>query len=50
MFIMFFGLLAAGFFSRAALLAAVNADVPSPRVLSLALRSIIIVLVYFYRL
>ena len=46
MFIMFFGLLAAGFFSRAALLAAVNANVPSPRVLSLAVRSIIIVFVF----
>lgn len=45
MFILFFGLLAAGFFSRAALLAAVNANVPSPRVLSLAVRSIIIVFV-----
>ena len=45
MFILFFGLLAASFFSRAALLAAVNANVPSPRILSLALRSIIIVLV-----
>jgi uncharacterized membrane protein len=45
MFIMFFGLLAASFFSRAALLAAVNANVPSPRVLSLAVRSIIIVFV-----
>jgi len=45
LFIMFFGLLAAGFFSRAALLAAVNANVPSPRVLSLAVRSIIIVFV-----
>src|SRR3984957_1370995 len=44
MFIMFFGLLAASFFSRAALLAAVNANVPSPRVLSLAVRSVIIVL------
>ena len=43
--ILFFGLLAASFFSRAALLAAVNANVPSPRVLSLALRSIIIVFV-----
>ncbi len=42
---MFFGLLAASFFSRAALLAAVNANVPSPRVLSLAIRSIIIVFV-----
>ncbi len=45
MFIMFLGLLAAGFFSRAALLAAVNANVPSPRVLSLAVRIIIIVFV-----
>jgi hypothetical protein len=45
MFIMFFGLLAASFFSRAALLAAVNANVPSPRLLSLALRSVIIVFV-----
>jgi hypothetical protein len=44
-FIMFFGLLAASFFSRAALLAAVNANVPSPRVLGLAVRSIIIVFV-----
>jgi hypothetical protein len=45
MFIMFIGLLAASFFSRAALLAAVNANVPSPRVLSMALRSIIIIFV-----
>jgi len=45
MFILFFGLLAATFFSRATLLAAVNANVPSPRVLSLAVRSIIIVFV-----
>src|ERR1700690_4058305 len=45
MFIMFFGLLVASFFSRAALLAAVNANVPSPRILSLAVRSIIIVFV-----
>jgi hypothetical protein len=43
--ILFFGLLAAGFFSRAALLAAVNANVPSPRVLSLAVRTIIIIFV-----
>jgi len=43
--ILFFGLLAASFFSRAALLAAVNANVPSPRVLSLALRTLIIVFV-----
>jgi hypothetical protein len=45
MFLMFFGLLAASFFSRATLLAAVNANVPSPRVLSLAVRGIIIVFV-----
>jgi hypothetical protein len=45
MFIMFIGLLAASFFSRAALLAAVNANVPSPRVLSFAVRGIIIVFV-----
>ncbi|MGA2458885.1 MAG: hypothetical protein ABSF85_15055 [Terriglobales bacterium] len=44
--IMFFGLLAASFFSRAALLAAVNANMPSPRVLSLAVRSIIVVFVF----
>jgi len=43
MFMMFFGLLAASFFSRAALLAAVNANVPSPRLLSMSLRGIIIV-------
>jgi len=45
MFIMFFGLLAASFFSRAVLLAAVNANVPSPRLISLAVRSIIVVFV-----
>jgi hypothetical protein len=45
MFILFLGLLSASFFSRAALLAAVNANVPSPRILSLAIRSIIIVFV-----
>jgi Mechanosensitive ion channel, conserved TM helix len=45
LFILFFGLLAASFFSRAALLAAVNANFPSPRILSLAVRSIIIVFV-----
>jgi hypothetical protein len=45
-FILFIGLLAASFFSRATLLAAVNANVPSPRVLSLAVRSIIIVFVF----
>jgi len=45
LFIVFVGLLAATFFSRAALLAAVNANVPSPRVLSSAIRSIIVVFV-----
>jgi hypothetical protein len=45
MILMFLGLLAASFFSRAALLAAVNSNVPSPRVLSSAVRSIIIVFV-----
>jgi Conserved TM helix len=46
MFILFFGLLGASFFSRATLLAAVNANVPSPRIVSLAVRSIIIVFVF----
>jgi hypothetical protein len=45
MFIMFFGLLAASFFSRATLLAAVNANMPSARVLSVAVRSVIIIFV-----
>lgn len=43
--IVFFGLLAASFFSRAALLAAVNANLPSPRLLSLSIRTTIIILV-----
>jgi uncharacterized membrane protein len=42
---MFFGLLAASFFSRAALLAGVNANVPSPRLLSTSIRSVIIIFV-----
>ncbi|MGA7295150.1 MAG: hypothetical protein WBW53_14655 [Terriglobales bacterium] len=46
LFILFFGLLAASFFSRATLLAAVNANTPSPRLLSLGVRSIIIVFVF----
>jgi hypothetical protein len=46
MFILFIGLLAASFFSRAALLAAVNASVPSPRIISFAVRSIIIIFVF----
>ncbi|HEX4426305.1 MAG TPA: hypothetical protein VH079_12985, partial [Terriglobales bacterium] len=45
LFILFFGLLAAGFFSRAVLLAAVNSNLPSPRLLSVAIRTIIIVFV-----
>jgi Conserved TM helix len=45
LFVLIFGLLAAGFFSRAALLAAVNANLPSPRLLSIAIRAIIIVFV-----
>ena len=43
--IVFFGLLAASFFSRAALLAAVNANLPSPRLLSLSIRTVIIIFV-----
>ncbi len=43
--IFFFGLLAASFFSRAALLAAVNANLPSPRLLSLSIRTGIIIFV-----
>jgi len=42
---LFVGLLAAGFFSRAALLAAVNANLPSPRLLSVSVRTIIIIFV-----
>jgi uncharacterized oligopeptide transporter (OPT) family protein len=45
LFILFFGLLAASFFSRAALLGAVNANLPSPRLLSISARAIIIVFV-----
>lgn len=43
-FLTFFGLLAAGFFSRAALLAAVNAGSPSPRLISSTIRTLITVL------
>jgi hypothetical protein len=39
--ILFFGSLAAGFFSRAALLAAVNANQPSSRLLSVSIRVVI---------
>ena len=42
--IVFFGMLAANFFARAALLAAVNADLPSPQLLSLSLKVVIVVL------
>lgn len=45
LFIMFFGLLAASFFSRAALLATVNANLPSPRLVSISVRVIITVFV-----
>ncbi len=42
--ILFLGVLAANFFSRAALLAAVNSNSPSPHLLSDALRVVIVVL------
>jgi hypothetical protein len=44
LFIIFFGLVAANFFSRAALLAAVNADSPSPGLLATLIRTIIVIL------
>lgn len=44
-FILFFGLLAATFFSRAALLSGVNADLPSPRLISQTLRTMMILFV-----
>lgn len=43
--IIFFGLMAASFFSRAALLAGVNANLPSARLLSLSIRTVIIIFV-----
>jgi hypothetical protein len=43
LFIVFFGLVAASFFSRAALLAAVNADSPSPRLLATLIRTVIVI-------
>ncbi len=43
-FIVFFGLLAATFFYRAALLAAVNANLPSARLLAVSLRTVIVIL------
>jgi len=42
--ILFFGFLAASFFSRAALLAAVNADLPSPRLIGSTIRTVITIL------
>lgn len=45
LFIVFFGLVAASFFSRAALLAAVNADSPSPGLLATLIRTIIVIFV-----
>ncbi|HEY6767855.1 MAG TPA: hypothetical protein VI386_24135 [Candidatus Sulfotelmatobacter sp.] len=45
LFVLFFGLLAASFFSRAVLLAAVNSNLPSPRLLSSAIRAIIVIFV-----
>lgn len=43
--ILFFGFLGASFFSRAALLSAVNSDLPSPRLINLAVRTVIILFV-----
>jgi hypothetical protein len=45
LFIIFFGLLLASFFSRAALLAAVNANLPSPRLVSVGVRALCIIFV-----
>src|SRR6266513_836221 len=45
LFILFFGLLAASFFSRAVLLRGVNAELPSPRLISWAVRTMIILFV-----
>jgi hypothetical protein len=44
LFVIFLGMLASGFFARAALLAAVNADLPSPHLLSQSVRVLIIIL------
>jgi len=44
LFMVFLGMLAASFFARAALLAAVNSDLPSPQLLSEAVKVIIVVL------
>jgi hypothetical protein len=45
LFILFFGLLAASFFSRAVLLSGVNAQLPSPRLVSWTVRTMIILFV-----
>ena len=42
--VVFLGMLASGFFARAALLGAVNADLPSPQILAEAVRILIVVL------
>ena len=44
LFLFFIGMLAASFFSRAALLAAVNADLPSPRLIGSTVRTVIVIL------
>src|SRR5215831_8756936 len=46
LFIVFFGLLLASFFSRAALLAAVNKNLGSPRLLSISIRTITVIFVF----
>lgn len=43
LFVFFFGMLAASFFSRAALLAAVNAGLPSAKLISFAVRTVIVI-------
>ena len=46
LFIIFFGLLLASFFARAALLAAVNKNLGSPRLLSISIRTITVIFVF----
>jgi hypothetical protein len=43
LFVLFFGLLASSFFSRAALLAAVNSGLPAPRLTAATIRTVIVV-------
>jgi hypothetical protein len=43
LFVMFFGLLASSFFSRAALLASVNAGLPAPRLIASIIRTMLVV-------